>query len=170
MAPMVATIDEAEDFAASCRHHGIESAGLMIETPAAALMAAELLAPVGFVSLGTNDLGQYTMAADRLLGDLAGLNDPWQPAVLRLIQMTALAAAAASKPVGVCGEAAADPDLAAVLVGLGATSLSMSAGAIRLVAARLSSVTLEQCQRAAGAAAGARSAQEARLAAVSILG
>ena len=58
----------------------------MIETPAAAVMAPELGASVDFVSLGTNDLAQYTMAADRLIGELAALNDPWQPAVLRLVR------------------------------------------------------------------------------------
>jgi phosphotransferase system enzyme I (PtsI) len=141
----------------------------MIETPAAALLASEITSVVSFTSLGTNDLAQYTMAADRLIGDLATLNDPWQPAVLRLIETTAAAAAAAGKPVGVCGEAAADPLLAAVLVGLGVTSLSMSARAIAAVAATLAGVTLEQCQRAAIAARSSATAAHARQAAVSIL-
>ena len=86
MAPMVATVEEAAAFVALCRDHGIERAGIMIETPAAALSAPELAEAVDFVSLGTNDLTQYTMAADRQLGELAELNDPWQPAVLRLIR------------------------------------------------------------------------------------
>ena len=170
MAPMVATVDEAEEFAASCRRHGIANAGAMVETPAAALMAVPLLAAVDFLSLGTNDLAQYTMAADRQLGDLATLNDPWQPAVLRLIRITAEAGASAAKPVGVCGEAAADPVLAAVLVGLGVTSLSMSARAIPAVATRLAGVTLAQCRAAADVAHAAHSAAAARLAAVSVLG
>ena len=170
MAPMVATVDEAEDFAAACAKHGIASSGVMIETPAAALLANEITAAVAFTSLGTNDLAQYTMAADRLIGELAALNDPWQPAVLRLIELTAAAGTAAGKPVGVCGEAAADPLLAAVLVGPGVTSLSMSARAIAAVAATLAGVTLEQCTVAASAARGAATAAQARQAAISILG
>ena len=68
MAPMIDTVDEAERFAAHCRTHGITEVGVMIETPAAALTAADILGVVDFVSLGTNDLAQYTMAADRLVG------------------------------------------------------------------------------------------------------
>lgn len=162
MAPMVATLDEAEDFAAACAKHGLESSGVMIETPAAALLAPEVNRAVSFTSLGTNDLAQYTMAADRLVGALAALNDPWQPAVLRLIDTAAAAAGAEGKPVGVCGEAAADPLLAVVLVGLGITSLSMSPRAIATVAARLGEVTLEQCQSAARAARDAATAAQAR--------
>lgn len=169
MAPMIASVDEAEDFVSQCRSHGLTTAGAMVETPAAAIMATELSAVVDFVSLGTNDLAQYTMAADRLLGDLAALNDPWQPAVLRLIAMTAEAGAAAGKPVGVCGEAAADPFLAAVLVGLGVTSLSMAPRAIGAVAAQLASATLKDCQRAAEAARLAPTAAAARHAALAIL-
>ena len=71
------------------------------------------------------------MAADRLSADLAHLTDPWQPAVLHLIAITAEAGQRAGKPVGVCGEAAADPLLARVLVGMGITSLSMAAAAVR---------------------------------------
>ena len=169
MAPMVATVEEAEDFAAACARHGIASSGVMIETPSAALLAPEITAAVSFTSLGTNDLAQYTMAADRLVGDLALLNDPWQPAVLRLIALSATAAAKAGKPIGVCGEAAADPLLAAVLVGLGVDSLSMSARAIAAVAATLAGVTREQCELAAAAAIRSSTAAQARQAAVSIL-
>ena len=169
MAPMIASVDEAEDFVSQCRSHGLTTVGAMVETPAAAIMATELSAVVDFVSLGTNDLAQYTMAADRLLGDLAALNDPWQPAVLRLIAMTAEAGAAAGKPVGVCGEAAANPFLAAVLVGLGVTSLSMAPRAIGAVAAQLASATLKDCQRAAEAARLAPTAAAARHAALAIL-
>ena len=91
----------------------------MIEIPAAALRAADLLAHLDFVSIGTNDLSQYTCAVDRMAGGLAQLLDPWQPAVLDLIAMVGAAGAAAGKSVGVCGEAASDPTLAPVLVGLG---------------------------------------------------
>ena len=169
MAPMVATIDEARGFVDACRAAGIERAGVMIETPAAALMAAELFAVVDFVSLGTNDLAQYTMAADRLSAPLGALNDPWQPAVLRLIGVVGEAGRAAGKPVGICGEAGGDPVLAPVLVGLGATSLSMTARSLAGVAARLGAVTADDCRRAADAVRGASTAAEAR-AAVAALG
>jgi phosphoenolpyruvate-protein kinase (PTS system EI component) len=163
MAPMIATPDEAAEFAALCRGHGIETVGVMVEIPAAAIMAQQLFAEVDFVSLGTNDLTQYTMAADRTLGSLGAFGDPWQPAVLRLIRMTC--DGAAGKPVGVCGEAAADPLLAAVLVGLGVSSLSMSPRSRGPVATELAAVTVDQCRRAADAACAARTAADARAAA-----
>jgi phosphotransferase system enzyme I (PtsI) len=137
MAPMVADAAEAAWFAERARAAGIGRVGVMIEVPAAALCAAEILAEVDFASIGTNDLTQYTMAADRLLGSLGTLQDAGHPAVLRLIAMTAEAGRAAGKPVGVCGEAAGDPRLAAELVRLGVTSLSMSPAAIPEVRAAL---------------------------------
>lgn len=121
----------------------------MIETPAAALGAEQILQVVDFVSLGTNDLAQYTMAADRLDADLAALQSPWQPAVLQLIGMVGEAGGKFGKAVGVCGEAASDPQLAPVLVGLGVTSLSMGPGALSEVAEALRSLTMEQCRAAA---------------------
>jgi phosphotransferase system enzyme I (PtsI) len=167
-APMVATVAEARDFAEVVRSHGLR-AGVMVETPAAALLAAQLLETVDFLSIGTNDLTQYTMAADRMATDLAHLTDPWQPAVLRLVAMTAEAGRKAGKPVGVCGEAAADPALAAVLVGMGITSLSMAAAAVRGVGAQLGQVTLEGCRRAAEAALATVDPQEARSAVRQVL-
>lgn len=146
MAPMVATPGEAAEFAARARAHGLEHVGAMIEIPAAALRAARLLEHLDFLSVGTNDLGQYTMAADRQDGRLPDLLDPWQPALLELIALAAEAGLAAGKPVGVCGEAAADPRLAPVLVGLGVTSLSMAAAAVPAVHAALSARTLTQCR------------------------
>ena len=169
MAPMVATIDEARDFAARARAAGLERAGVMIETPSAAILAAEVLDVVDFVSLGTNDLAQYTLAADRLLGELGDLNDAWQPAVLRLIGMVGSAGRATDRSVGVCGEAAADPAIAPVLVGLGVTSLSMAARALGRVAAALAAVTPEQCRAAAEAATRAATAAEARAVAAAVL-
>ncbi|WP_425561783.1 phosphoenolpyruvate--protein phosphotransferase, partial [Mycolicibacterium diernhoferi] len=106
MAPMIATADEAKTFAAQARSYGL-TPGVMIEVPAAALLARHILEHVDFLSIGTNDLAQYTMAADRMSSELATLTDPWQPGVLALVEMTARAGAAAGKPVGVCGEAAA---------------------------------------------------------------
>ncbi|MEU1721929.1 phosphoenolpyruvate--protein phosphotransferase [Nonomuraea sp. NPDC005692] len=145
MAPMVATAEEARWFADACRARGLSKVGVMIEIPSAALRAGQLAGVVDFVSLGTNDLAQYAFAADRQLGTVSGFQDPWQPALLDLIAMSC----GHGKPVGICGEAAADPALACVLVGLGATTLSMGAGALGAVRAALAAHTLEQCRLAA---------------------
>ena len=161
MAPMIATAEEAAWFAQLCRDRGL-SAGAMIEVPAAALMVAEIIPHLDFVSIGTNDLTQYTMAADRLSPQLAYLTDPWQPAVLRLIDMVGQVAQQHQVPVGVCGEAAADPLLAAVLVGLGVSSLSMASPAVAAVGAQLAQLSVPQCQQLAAAAVRAPSAAQAR--------
>ena len=164
MAPMIATAAEAAQFADLVRQRGL-TAGVMIEIPAAAILAPAILAEVDFVSIGTNDLTQYTMAADRMSAELAELTDPWQPAVLALISQVATAGAQQGKPVGVCGEAAADPSLACVLVGLGVTSLSAAPAATAAVGAKLSTVTMEQCRAAAAAALATSSPALARRAA-----
>lgn len=162
MAPMISTQQEAAAFTEQARRAGIERVGVMIETPAAALAAPELLQVVDFVSVGTNDLSQYTMAADRLSTELSGLLDPWHPSLLRLLRIVGEAGRAAGKPVGICGEAASVPELAPVLVGLGATSLSMSARSLHSVGEALRAVTLEDCRRAATAACGSASPGAAR--------
>ncbi|MCK2029189.1 phosphoenolpyruvate--protein phosphotransferase [Microbacterium galbinum] len=169
MAPMVATVEEAAEFAERARGAGIDRVGIMIETPSAALLATEIFEVVDFVSLGTNDLAQYTLAADRLLSELGDLNDPWQPAVLRLIGAVGAAGRAAGKPVGVCGEAAADPALAPVLAGLGVTSLSMAPRALGRVGAALAAVDQDACRRAADAALAAPTASAAREAVGAVL-
>ncbi len=151
MAPMVATVAEAGDFAAQVRDRGLKP-GIMVEVPSAALLADRMLEVVDFLSIGTNDLTQYAMAADRLASDLAHLTDPWQPAVLQLIATTAAAGQRAGKPVGVCGEAAADPLLCVAMVGMGITSLSMAPAAVRAVGAQLSAVSSDTCRAAAEAA------------------
>jgi phosphotransferase system enzyme I (PtsI) len=162
MAPMVATPAEAGAFVTQARGHGLRRVGVMVEVPSAALLADEVLAVVDFVSVGTNDLAQYTFAADRQLSALAELNDPWQPALLRLIAMVGAAGRRHGKPVGVCGEAAADPMLAAVLVGLGASSLSLTAGLLSEVAGVLARVDADTCGRAARLALAAAEPAEAR--------
>jgi phosphoenolpyruvate-protein phosphotransferase (PTS system enzyme I) len=149
MAPMVATVAETIWFTDLAHEHGLPVAGVMVEIPAAALRAADLLEHADFMSIGTNDLAQYTLAADRMAGELADLLDPWQPALLDLIRITAEAGLAAGKSVGVCGEAAASPALAPVLVGLGVTSLSMSASAVADVREALAAVTLADCRHLA---------------------
>ncbi len=150
MAPMISTIPEARWFAQLVHERGLR-AGIMIEVPAAVILIDQFLTEVDFVSIGTNDLTQYTMAADRMSPHLAEYSDPWQPAVLALIAHTAEAGMSAGKPVGVCGEAAADPLLACVLTGMGITSLSMATNAIPAVGAQLAQVTMEQCRAAARA-------------------
>lgn len=163
MAPMISTADEAAAFRQLAEEAGLATPGVMVEVPAAALAADRITAEVDFVSIGTNDLTQYTMASDRMLGSLAELNDTWQPAVLELIGATGQRSAG---PVGVCGEAAGDPVLAPVLIGLGVTSLSMSPASLADVAAVLRSLTKEQTQELAAVAVAARSAAEARAAVV----
>ncbi|HEY0452490.1 phosphoenolpyruvate--protein phosphotransferase [Actinophytocola sp.] len=162
MAPMVATAAEADGFAEEVRKAGLPTAGVMIEVPAAALQARRLMEVVDFVSIGTNDLSQYTMASDRMNGDLADLLDPWQPAVLELVAGVASAGREAGKPVGVCGESAGDPLLALVFVGMGVTSLSMSAPSVAAVRAALATHTLADCERLAALALDAPDAISAR--------
>ncbi|GAA4476765.1 phosphoenolpyruvate-utilizing N-terminal domain-containing protein [Rhodococcus olei] len=168
MAPMIATVAEAAEFAAAARARQLVP-GVMVEVPAAALLADRMLEHVDFLSLGTNDLTQYTMAADRLSAALAPLSDPWQPAVLALVARTAADGARAGKAVGVCGEAAADPLLACVLAGFGVTSLSMAATAVAATGSALSEVDLDRCRRAAEAALGAADPRTARERAAHIL-
>ncbi|MFC7342567.1 phosphoenolpyruvate--protein phosphotransferase [Saccharopolyspora griseoalba] len=167
MAPMVATAEEAAWFAERVRAAGIERAGVMVEVPAAALCAAEILRAVDFVSIGTNDLAQYVFAADRMAGALAELNDPWQPALLRLIGTIGEAGRQVDKSIGVCGEAASDPELAGVLAGLGVTSLSMNAGSLQAVGAALAARSLSDLQAAAEAARAAAGPGQSRQAAKS---
>lgn len=169
MVPMVSTLSEAKWVAKLIRGRGL-TAGIMVEVPAVAIMIDQFLAEVDFVSIGTNDLAQYVMAADRMNANLATYTDPWQPAVLTLISRVAGAGVHLGKPVGVCGEAAADPILACVLIGMGVTSLSMAASAIPGVGAQLGKVTAEQCENAAHAILEAVDSGDARNKARSALG
>ncbi|MFI9630097.1 phosphoenolpyruvate--protein phosphotransferase [Streptomyces sp. NPDC052042] len=170
MAPMVADRTDAAAFADACRQAGLTAkTGAMVEIPSAALRAHTILKEVDFLSLGTNDLAQYTFAADRQVGALSRLQDPWQPALLDLVASAAGAARDAGRSCGVCGEAASDPLLACVLTGLGVTSLSMSPAAIPHVRAALAAHTLDQCRTAAAAARGADTPDQARNAAATVL-
>lgn len=162
MAPMVSVAAEARHFAELARHRGVRTVGAMIEVPAAALRARSVFAECDFVSLGTNDLAQYAFAADRQLGELGDLLDPWQPALLELVRLAADAGRSSGKPVGVCGEAASDPQLALVLVGLGVTSLSMAPSSLAPVRASLASHTLHDCQEMAAIALCASDGASAR--------
>jgi len=164
MAPMVSTVHEARAFVERVRSHGLPVAGMMVEVPAAALRARHMMEIVDFASIGTNDLTQYAMATDRMAGELAELLDPWQPAVLDLIAAAGAAGKAVGKPVGVCGEAARDPLLALVLVGLGISSLSMAPAGVPAVRFALSRTDIETCEAMAAAARNAQDAAGARAA------
>lgn len=152
MAPMVADEYEADYFVKLGKSFGLKKVGAMAEVPSIALMADKVADVADFVSIGTNDLTQYTMAADRTLGSVAGYQTAWHPAVLRAIKLICDAGNAKGMPVGVCGEAAADPDLAVVLTGLGVNSLSMTPVALDDVRAQLAEVTFEEAQAQAKAA------------------
>ncbi|WP_137844365.1 phosphoenolpyruvate--protein phosphotransferase [Microbacterium sp. 2FI] len=162
MAPMVATVEESVYFTDLARDYGVKTAGVMIEVPSSALLADRILSYSDFASIGTNDLTQYTLAADRLLGSVAAFQDPWHPAVLRLIREVGDAGRIHGKPVGICGEAAADPLLAVVLVGLGATSLSMAPTALADVRATLLQHSIDDARVIAAAALEASGAASAR--------
>jgi multiphosphoryl transfer protein len=141
----------------------------VVEVPAAALTAARLAEHVDFFSLGTNDLTQYTMAAERGDARLASLLAGPQPAVLKLVQATVSAATAHGSWVGVCGELAGDPAAAVLLAGLGVTELSMAAGLIPEAKAALRSVEIRHARQAARAALEVDSADAARDLALALL-
>ena len=162
MAPMITLPEEAEDFISLARSFGIKSAGVMIEVPSAVLLADDFTAISDFVSIGTNDLGQYLHAADRESAGLALLNDPWQPALLKAVHAVATSGSANNCPVGVCGEAASDPTLAAVLIGLGVSSLSCNVSTLEDVATALTNLSHLQMRDAAKAALHAKSAMSAQ--------
>lgn len=164
MAPMVADAEETEYFVALGRESGLKTVGVMAEVPSLALVADQALDVADFVSIGTNDLTQYTLAADRMLASVGHYQDPWHPAVLRLIKLIGDAGRARNKPVGVCGEAAADPQLAVVLVGLGVTTLSMTPAALSDVRSALAAHTLHGAQHLAALALRSPTARDAHAA------
>jgi multiphosphoryl transfer protein len=176
MLPMVATLGEVRAARALLDEAraatGIDTPlelGIMVEVPAAALAAATLAPHVDFFSLGTNDLTQYTMAAERGDERLAGLLAGPQPAVLRLVQATVEAASVHGRWVGVCGELAGDPAAAILLAGLGVTELSMAPALVAEAKAALRAVDLADARAAAHAALDAEDADEARRLAAALL-
>jgi len=126
--------------------------GIMVEIPAAALRAEQFAEEVDFFSIGTNDLTQYTLAAERGNARVAPLADAFQPAVLELIRRTAEAAHARGKWAGVCGEMAGDPRAVPLLVGLGIDELSMAAPAIPRAKQIIRALDYETVRRQARAA------------------
>ena len=153
--PMVCAVEEVREVrkaltrvARRLKRKGVKIAdplpplGVMIEIPGAALAADALAAESDFFAIGTNDLTQYTLAIDRTDETVAYLYNPLHPAVLRLIQFSAEAAAAAGIPVSVCGEMAGDERLTPLLLGLGIAELSMGAGSIPRIKKRVRSLNL----------------------------
>jgi len=136
--------------------------GAMIETPSAAVIADRICEVADFVSIGTNDLTQYTLAMDRRHPDLAVQLDGLHPAVLRLIAATVAAAVAQSRPVSVCGGLAGDPIAVPVLLGLGLQELSVVPGAIPQIKALIRTYTLGECRKLAERALSFSSAAEVR--------
>ncbi|WP_437666601.1 phosphoenolpyruvate--protein phosphotransferase [Sorangium sp. So ce1182] len=159
-----AALDRAhEALAASGRPHLWPVAtGIMIEVPSAALMAERLARQAAFFSIGTNDLTQHTLAAERGHPRLHALADPAHPAVLRLVRAVVEAGHAAGRPVSVCGEAAGDPDVAPLLVGLGVTQLSMCVSAVEAVEDALAGATFAELAAAAEEALAVDDASAAR--------
>lgn len=136
--------------------------GIMVEIPAAALMADAFAAEVDFFSIGTNDLTQYTLAMDRMHPLLAGQSDGLHPAVLRLIARTVEAAHNAGKWVGVCGELGADVQAVPILAGLGVDELSVNVPAVAQVKAQIRGLNLAQAKALAQKALSCGSAAEVR--------
>ncbi len=136
--------------------------GVMIETPASALMAASLAAEADFFSIGTNDLTQYTLAMDRGHAELATRLDALHPAVLRLIAHTVEAALPGRRPVAVCGGLASDPAAAPVLIGLGVRELSCVPSIVPRLKAHIRELTMERCVRLARRALSVDSAEAVR--------
>lgn len=170
MAPMIATISEAREFADLARSIGIGTVGVMVETPSICAVIGQLRGVVDFVSIGTNDLSQYLFAADRQNSAVAELLNPWQPALLSTIASVCAQAKAAGIKVGVCGEAGADPLLGIVLAGFGVDSVSMASPAVAKAIEYLSSVTIDKAREVAQAALSGTDPQEAKSLARAALG
>jgi len=171
MIPLVTRLDEVDrtremvaEEAERLKQVGVEAAstvpiGVMVETPAAAVMADRLAEVSDFLSVGSNDLTQYTLVVDRGNARLADRFNPHDPSVLRLLKLVAEAARAAGKPASVCGEMASEPLSAFLLLGLGYDTLSVAPPALPLIKWLIRQVTTAQARSAADAALAARSAE-----------
>lgn len=175
MIPMVSTVDEiivlrewidrvADELTAEGIEHAVPPIGVMVEVPAIALVADAVMKHVDFVSIGSNDLTQYTLAADRTNGGLGHLQDPLHPSVLALCMFTAAAARSAGVPSSVCGLAAADPLGAAAFAAMGIDKLSVSSPSVNLIKAAIGDLDPASGRAALEAALAASSAEESRAA------
>jgi phosphotransferase system enzyme I (PtsP) len=168
--PMVTSMDElrrskeliAEALAEppALTRRGVLRVGAMIEVPAAVELAADIAREVDFLSIGTNDLMQYALVVDREDARMAPLSDPYHPAILRMVARVAVAARGAGKPLGVCGEIAARPDVALAMIALGVDSLSVVPTAIPALKQALAGARLEPMRRAMPAALALSDARE----------
>ena len=169
MFPMIATLDELRDVKAILAEEAASlgvppvPAGIMVEVPATAVMAAQFAREADFFSIGTNDLTQYTLAMDRGHPKLAPQVDGLNPAVLRLIAHTVKGAhPRAADDVGVCGGIASDPRAVPILIGIGVDELSVSLPAIPAVKAQIRALRIDDCRKLAERALAAESAADVR--------
>lgn len=169
MVPMIAGLDELRAVraaltraAAATGHDGGIELGVMIETPAAAVTADLIAAEADFLSIGTNDLTQYTLAMDRGNPAVAGSLDALHPAVLRLIAQTASGGARHHRWTGVCGGLASDPLAIPILIGLGVTELSAAPAMVPELKALVAAVTLAECRALADRTLACTGAAEVR--------
>lgn len=172
MFPMIATIDEfvsakalLEEEKEKLVKEGVEvgqdlQVGMMVEIPAAAVLADEFAKYADFFSIGTNDLIQYSMAADRMSEKVSYLYQPLNPSILRLIKLTIDGAHSQGKWCGMCGEMAGEPDAMAVLMGLGLDEFSMSATSILKARSIANSISYQEMQQLAAKAVKCQRAQE----------
>jgi len=165
--PMITDIDEIRTVRAMLAEASqspgtLPLLGAMVETPAAAMMSAELAREVDFLSIGTNDLAQYTLAMDRGHAELATRIDGLHPAVLRLIDATCKGAAVHGCPVAVCGGLASDPHAAPVLVGLGVSELSVVPTQIPRLKSLMRGLTMDSCRSLAQRALSLETAAQVR--------
>jgi phosphotransferase system enzyme I (PtsI) len=155
MFPFVTAVDEVREarrlVAEVCAELSIKAVpvGAMIEVPAAALATDLLAREVDFLTIGTNDLIQYTLAVDRTDDRVSDLYEPLHPAVLRLVRLVSRAARRQAVPVSLCGEMASDPALVGLLIGLGLTEFSMTPGAIPLVRQVVADLRVDEARRLA---------------------
>ena len=168
MIPMVTFIEEISTVSRFVKEEqqklGIDkvSLGMMVEVPAAALMAKEFAKEVEFFSIGTNDLTQYTLALDRSHPTLNFLSDSLNPAVLRMVQMTVQGAATQNRPVGVCGAIASEAAGAILLIGLGVRALSVVPSAIADIKALIRNLEVKKCEEVAQKALNCKNVGEVR--------
>lgn len=169
--PMVTDVGELvrirkriDDFARAMGRAQAVEVGVMIEVPSAALLADQLAQHADFLSIGTNDLTQYTLAMDRCQADLAAQADGLHPAVLRLVDATVRGAEKHGKWVGVCGALGGDPVAVPVLVGLGVTELSVDPVSVPGIKAQVRRLDYQLCRQRAQDLLALESAQAVRAA------